>query len=257
MKYLEKIAVREQADRKCNLLSILDSLEIPYEIHDTVRNEKSVSNIVVSLNPSDRRLVIGAHWDSVEGSTGANDDGSSCAILIRLCELLRETDESVDLVFFDREEHGCLGSAAYIEEIGAEKIRAMVNLDMCGAGQHILISGKGNTGNPSFGGILTEENLSRHGVDVLGWLPNGDDSSFDRAGIPNISVCILSASDREVFRRFARKISAGQKLNEEDHRAFGDLDVVKTMHNGSKDSIDSVSQDAMDAVYAFIADGLK
>lgn len=257
MKYLERIAVRDQEERKNNLLTILDELEIPYEIHDTVRNETPVSNIVVSLNPSDRRLVIGAHWDSVDGSSGANDDGSSCSVLIRLCELLRNRSESVDLVFFDKEEHGCLGSGAYIEETGAEKIRAMVNLDMCGAGQHIVISGKGNCGNPAFGRILTEENLAKHGVDVLGWLPNGDDSSFDRAGIPNISVCILTEGDRDVFRVLAGKISAGEKLNEDDHRAFGGLDVVKTMHNGANDSIAAVTQDAIDAVYGFVADGLK
>ncbi|MBR3997094.1 MAG: M28 family peptidase, partial [Clostridia bacterium] len=164
MKYVEKIAVTDQAERKSAVLAVLAGLEIPYEIHDSVQDDQSVSNIVVSLNPSSRRLVIGAHWDSVEGSTGANDNASSCSILLRLCEVLKNTDKSVDLVFFDKEEKGCLGSRAYIDETGRENIAAMVNLDVCGAGQRIVIWSKGNADNPAFHGILTSANLAKHGV---------------------------------------------------------------------------------------------
>ncbi len=256
MKYVEKIAVTDQAERKNNLLSILDMLEIPYEIHDTVLNDQSVSNIIVSLNPSDHRLVIGAHWDSVDGSTGANDNASSCSILLRLCETLWNTDKSVDLVFFDQEEKGCLGSRAYIEETGRENISAMVNLDVCGAGRQIVIWSKGNTDHPAFHGIMTSANLTKHGVTDLTWLPNGDDRSFDAAEIPNITVCVLEPDDLEVFRTVSAKIAAGQPLSEDDNRAFHGVEVLKTMHNGANDSIAAVSQDALDAVYAFVADGL-
>lgn len=256
MKYVKKIAVTEQDERKNAILSVLDELEIPYEIHDTVRNEKPVSNIIVSMNPSDHRLVIGAHWDSVNESTGANDNASSCSILLRLCEHLRNTEKSVDLVFFDQEEAGCLGSKAYIEEIGAENISAMVNLDVCGHGQHVVICGKANVDNSAFGGIMTSSNLEKNGVNVLDWLPTGDDRSFASAQIPNISVCTLETGDLEVFRIVSAKIAAGQSLTEEENRAFHGVEVLKTMHNGENDSISAVNQTAMDAVYAFVADGL-
>ena len=256
MKYLERIAVRDQAERKNAILAVLDGLEIHYEIHDTVCDDQSVSNIIVSLNPSSQRLVIGAHWDSVEGSTGANDNASSCSILLRLCETLKNTDKSVDLVFFDKEEKGCLGSRAYIDETGRENISAMVNLDVCGAGKQIVIWSKGNVDNPSFHGILTSANLENHGVTDLPWLPYGDDRSFDAAGIPNITVCVLEPGDLEVFRTVSAKIASGQPLSEEDNRAFHGVEVMKTMHNGENDSIASVNPDVLDAVYAFVAEGL-
>ena len=256
MKYIEKIAVTDQVARKNAILEILDGLEIPYGIHDTLRDEKSVSNIVVSLNPSSARLVIGAHWDSVGGSTGANDNASCCSILIRLAQRLKTMDKSVDLVFFDREEQGCLGSQAYIDETGRENIAAMVNLDVCGAGKHVVIWGKGNTDNPAFCGIMNSANLEKHGVTDLPWLPNGDDRSFDAAGIPNITVCTLDSGDLDVFRTVCAKIAAGQPMTEDDNRAFHDAAVLKTMHNGANDSIAAVSQEAVDAVFAFAADGL-
>lgn len=256
MKYVEKIAVTDQTERKNAILSELDGFEIPYEIHDTVWNEQPVSNIIVSMNPSSHRLVIGAHWDSVEGSTGANDNASSCGILLRLCETLKTTDRSVDLVFFDKEEKGCLGSKSYIDETGRENISAMVNLDVCGAGKQIVIWSKRNVDNSSFYGILTSANLEKHGVTDLPWLPNGDDRSFDAAEIPNITVCVLGPDDLEVFRTVSAKIATGQPLSEEDNKAFHGVEVMKTMHNGENDSIASVNPDALDAVYAFVADGL-
>ena len=253
MKYVERIAVTSQEDRKNAILSVLDEMGLPYEIHDTVRSEKTLSNLIVSLNPSDHRLVIGAHWDSVDGSTGANDNASSCSILLRLCESLRDTEKSVDLVFFDQEEAGCLGSKAYIEETGAEKIAAMVNLDVCGHGRHIVIRGNGNVGNSAFYGIMTSVNLKKNGVNVLDWLPTGDDRSFAAVQIPNISVCTLETGDLEVFKRISPKLAAGQPLSEEENQAFHNVEVLKTMHNGVNDSISAVNQIAMDAVFAFVA----
>ncbi|MBQ2724141.1 MAG: M28 family peptidase [Clostridia bacterium] len=256
MKYVEKIAVTDQTERKNVILSVLDGLEIPYEIHDTVRDDQPVSNIIVSLNPSSHRLVIGAHWDSVDGSTGANDNASSCSILLRLCETLKTTDKSVDLVFFDKEEKGCPGSKAYIDEVGRENISAMVNLDVCGAGKQIVIWSKGNVDNPAFYGILTSANLDKHGVTDLPWLPYGDDRTFDAAEIPNITVCVLNPADLEVFRTVSAKIAAGQPLSEEENKAFHGVEVMKTMHNGENDSIASVNPDALNTVYNFVESGL-
>lgn len=256
MKYVGKIAVTDQTERKNAILSELDGVGIPYEIHDTVWNEQPVSNIIVSMNPSSHRLVIGAHWDSVEGSTGANDNASSCSILLRLCETLKTTERSIDLVFFDKEEKGCLGSKAYIDEIGRENVSAMVNLDVCGAGHQIVIWSKGNVDNPAFHCILASANLKKHGVTDLNWLPYGDDRSFDDAGISNITVCVLEPDDLEVFRTVSAKIATGQPLSEEDNKAFHGVEVMKTMHNGENDSIASVNPDVLDAVYAFVADGL-
>lgn len=54
-----------------------------------VRNlEVSLANLAPSRQP-DRIVIVGAHYDSVRGSPGANDNGSGTAALIELARILK------------------------------------------------------------------------------------------------------------------------------------------------------------------------
>ena len=96
-------------------------------------------NICVPFGESRNKIVIGAHMDVVEGSSGMNDNLSSVAILI---VLLREivkwnTTPSIEIVFFDEEERGRKGSKLYaLRE--KDKVFFMINLDVCGYGEKIV-----------------------------------------------------------------------------------------------------------------------
>ena len=256
MKYIERIASADQSKRKQAIKDILGELGVKYTLQDVHIGEHDVTNIVVSLNPSPERLVIGAHHDSVENSTGSNDDASGCSVLLHLIERLKDTKRSIDFVFFDREEVRDHGSDAYMDTVGQENIAAMINLDMCGWGDTVTVSDKGNLGNPAFGGVLDEKVIEKHGVNVVGFLPNGDDNRFAARDIPNISVCTLYGKDAAFFRHLGEKIKSGEPLSDEDREGFRALEVVTTMHLGPNDNIGSCHQLAVDKVTEWIADGL-
>jgi aminopeptidase YwaD len=100
-------------------------------------------NIIVELPGRDlphEILIIGAHFDAVPGSPGADDNGTGTAALLELARVLKEEPmrRTVRLVFFNLEEVGVVGSAEYVREYGSafrsgqEKLIGMVSLEMLG-----------------------------------------------------------------------------------------------------------------------------
>lgn len=86
-------------------------------------------------------LVVGAHYDSVAGSPGADDNASGVAVLLELSRVLREAvpARSVRFVAFVNEEPpffywGKMGSKVYAEAARArgDRIELMLSLEMLG-----------------------------------------------------------------------------------------------------------------------------
>ncbi len=257
MKYIEKIAKTNQSERKQAIIDILNEMGVKFHFQKSHVGEHDVENIIVSCNPSDKRLVIGAHYDSVDGSTGSNDNASGCSVLLHTIERLKRTEHSVDFVFFDREEYIDHGSEAYLSIVGKENISAMINLDMCGYGDKIVVSHKGNVDNGAFWGVMNKQTLSKHAVTLVGFLPNGDDDRFDECAIPNISVCTLGQKDTEFFAYLGNLLKEGKQPTEDDQQRFLSLDVISTMHLGKNDNISSCNQLAVDKVSQWLVDGLS
>lgn len=258
MDYVKRIASSIQNIRRESIISILNENQIPFITQRIFQGNHWVENIIVSCNPSSSRLVIGAHYDSIEGSIGANDNAAAVSVLLKVIEkLFFQTDLSVDFVFFDREEYLDHGSEAYISQIGKDNISAMINLDVCGCGEFIAVSHKGNKGNPLFINILQEHIIQKHSVTLLNYLPNGDDDRFQDAGIPNISIAVLGKSDLIFFNKISDKIKNNEDLNEEDKEEFMALDIISTMHLGANDNISIISQKSMDSLISYLLDGLN
>ena len=253
MEYISKIA--GSTDRKGSIMGILSQMGASFE----VQKFEDVENIVVSFNPSKQRLVIGAHWDADEGSDGANDNASGCSVLLHVIEaVLAEPtfSKSIDFVFFGEEEKGGIGASRYIESIGKENISAMMNADVCGFGNNLILSDKGNVSNPCFFGLMNEALLSKHNVQLPGFLPQGDDCIFEWGGIPSVSICTAEGNAVTVFAELARKIASEEPITEKDQEALMNLDVVKTMHGGEFDNISYLSEKAVKMVADYLTDGL-
>lgn len=81
-------------------------------------------------------LILGAHYDAVPGTPGADDNASGVAVLLELARYLSEHPPRVPvwLVAFDMEEYGLLGSQAYAEDLKAagQPVRLMLSLEMLG-----------------------------------------------------------------------------------------------------------------------------
>lgn len=87
-------------------------------------------------NRQNRPILIGAHYDTVPGSPGADDNASGVAVLLELGRLLKESPGNwpIQLVAFDMEEYGLLGSRAYAAHLKRQrqKLRLMLGLEMLG-----------------------------------------------------------------------------------------------------------------------------
>lgn len=89
-------------------------------------------------------FVVGAHYDAVPGSPGADDNGTGVAAVMELARVLKDTPmkRTVRLMFFTAEEAGCVGSNQYVShwrttqgelpEAERERIVGMVSLEMLG-----------------------------------------------------------------------------------------------------------------------------
>ncbi len=77
-------------------------------------------NIVAASDDGDRGpyLLLGAHYDSVPGTPGADDNGSAVAACLECARLLKKHGAgSTLIVLFNREEDGLLGSRDFVHEL--------------------------------------------------------------------------------------------------------------------------------------------
>ena len=103
-----------------------------------------VSNLEVQLLgavPGDGAIVLGAHYDSADGTVGADDNASGVAALLELARILREAKlrRTVRFVFFVNEEPpyfqtSAMGSLVYVRALHNERtpIAAMISLETLG-----------------------------------------------------------------------------------------------------------------------------
>ncbi|MEO0394534.1 MAG: M28 family peptidase [Cyanobacteria bacterium P01_A01_bin.137] len=85
-------------------------------------------------------ILVGAHYDSVAGSPGADDNASAVAAALEVARLFANypTDKTLEVVFFDQEElqpegAGLLGSNAFVGETdNLDGLESAVILEMLG-----------------------------------------------------------------------------------------------------------------------------
>ncbi|HEY9703177.1 MAG TPA: M28 family peptidase [Allocoleopsis sp.] len=100
---------------------------------------KNHQNLILNLpgkSPNKNPILIGAHYDSVPGSPGADDNASGVAVLLELARAiaLNPSNYPIQLVAFDLEEYGLIGSNEYAKFLHEknQKLRLMISLEMLG-----------------------------------------------------------------------------------------------------------------------------
>jgi len=100
---------------------------------------KRFNNIVAEkkgLGSTDRIFILGAHYDTVPGSPGADDNASAVAVLLEVARNIQKVslDSTIRLIAFSLEEYGYIGSTYYAERAKreGEKIVGMISLEMVG-----------------------------------------------------------------------------------------------------------------------------
>ena len=115
--------------------------KIGWEVkEDTFQWEgKSYKNIVAEkkgMTSPHRVFILGAHYDTVPGSPGADDNASAIAVLLEVARNIQTAplEGTVRLIAFSLEEYNFVGSTHYVEKFqrGEEKILGMISLEMVG-----------------------------------------------------------------------------------------------------------------------------
>ncbi len=93
-------------------------------------------NLPAQISSSKPPILIGAHYDTVPGSVGADDNATGIAVLLELARSLsaQPIQYPVHLVAFDLEEFGLVGSRHYAENLRRQNqsLRLMISLEMLG-----------------------------------------------------------------------------------------------------------------------------
>jgi Zn-dependent M28 family amino/carboxypeptidase len=117
-------------------------------------------NIVTIPDDADEPVVLlGAHYDSVPGTPGADDNGSAVAVCMECARLCREYGiGGVQIVLFNREEDGLLGSTEFVpertHEIAEAHVFEMVGFRNREAGSQRMPPGLPGVAAPDVGDFL-------------------------------------------------------------------------------------------------------
>jgi len=197
-------------------------------------------------------IIVGAHYDTVSGTPGANDNGIAVAGVMALAEMLADTDvrKTIRLVAWDLEEQQgrgrcCLGSRAMALACRkrGEKITAVFNLEMIG------------TCNPSTGSQKLIPGLKYAAPNVSRYLEDRDYRGDFAAVVGNplsrnlMSEYCAAASKLElpsIHLEYSGLVRLIRDLRRSDHAPFWDAGFPAIMITDTADFRTSMYHTAMD-----------
>ncbi len=157
----------------------------PFETPSGAESRNVIACRMESL--PDRYIIVGAHYDSVSGTGGANDNASGVGVLIETAVCLSGIELPIPVVYvaFGSEEGSHAGSKRFVAALGDKSVVAgMVNLDSVGVDAGLEIG--------SYGDV--DPWLAKHCQETAEWLGyslsdthfggKSDYASFADAGIP-------------------------------------------------------------------------
>ena len=191
---------------------------------------------------SDRSVVVGAHYDSVDGSPGANDNASGVAALLEVARTLAQRPSALTIRFvaFANEEPPYfntgegMGSVEYAKQLDdpARTVRAMLSLETVG--------------------YYSESPGSQHYPSIVGWF-YPDRGNFI-AFVGNLASRSVLRTAIRTFRDSATLPSEGAMLPAfipgvawSDHRSFWDAGVPAVMVTDTAPFRDPRYHTAMDS----------
>ncbi len=120
-----------------------------FAVDDWAFEESGFSGVNLLTTPVPHRpdlplVIVGAHYDSVSGSPGADDNASAVAALLELAAFVKPVLDSqpagarLQLAAYDLEEYGMIGSQIHAREVrcAGAKLRGMIALEMLGYTDH-------------------------------------------------------------------------------------------------------------------------
>ena len=185
---------REHAERLARLAE-KGEVRVRLDIQNRTGGEFTARNVVAEVRGREKPeeiVLIGAHLDSWDLGTGAEDNGANSAMVIDLLrgfkELKAAPRRTIRFVLFTGEEHGMWGSAGYVQSHRAELDRhvAVVVFDT-GSGR---LSGFYLNGREELRKPVNDALGAVSGLQAFEHLPDAidgtDNFDFLLSGVPNL-----------------------------------------------------------------------
>lgn len=179
--------------------------------------------VLASGHPrASRPVLFGAHYDTVPGSPGADDNASAMAVCLECARLCAKHGIApVMIVFFNREEDGFLGSREFVSFLGEEnwRIREAHVFEMVGYRSHAPGSQAMPKGLPVAGPTVG---------DFLALIANsGSNAIADR--LLSLAAAYLSGTPVLALKTWFGVEKHFRPLNRSDHVAFWEAGLPAMM----------------------------
>ncbi len=183
-------------DRK---MTVRLELDVVNTFHDQTLTAFNIVGEIPGTDKADELVMIGAHFDSWHGGTGATDNASGSAVMLEAMRILKATGlplrRTVRIALWTGEEQGLLGSRAYVDRHfverstmslrpGHEKFSVYFNMDNgTGAFRGLYLQGNEAVA-PVFSAWM--DPFRNMGMDALSIRNTGgtDHVAFDEGGLP-------------------------------------------------------------------------
>jgi hypothetical protein len=120
-------------------------MNVENKFYDTDLNSFNVVGEIAGTDKADEIVMLGAHFDSWHGGTGATDNAAGCAVMLEAMRILKATGlkmrRTVRIGLWTGEEQGLLGSRAYVKDHFADRETMVLKPD------HAKFSGYFNVDN--------------------------------------------------------------------------------------------------------------
>jgi hypothetical protein len=171
-------------------------------------------------------LLLGAHYDSVPGTPGADDNASAVAVCLECARLIRRHDiGSVMIVFFNREEDGLAGSSefvTYLTNQSVQRIREAHIFEMVGYRDQAVGSQRMPQGLPPLLG--TTSNVG----DFLALLANSGSNAIAEDLI-KLAACYVPRFPVLTLKTYFGIEKFFRDLNRSDHAPFWQAGIPSIM----------------------------
>ena len=215
-------------------------------------------NLVVSFGSGAPEVIVGGHLDAIrlpDGSLGHGmvDNAAGVVVLLEVARALRTAPlhRRVRVVFFDMEELGLVGSAAFVRSIDPDQVAAMINVDIVAYGDTMLF-GPGDVSPDNRPAHVVQRVCARHAMPCIGTprMPPSDDRSFQRAGIPAVSLAMLPADEAH---RLWILLNGDRDAGLPEGFA---PEIMRTIHT-ERDTIDKLEPAALTRAYRIVTDVVR
>ncbi|MDB4962102.1 MAG: hypothetical protein JWP01_2101 [Myxococcales bacterium] len=102
------------------------------QLHMYTTGANVYATIPATMGGTGSEIIVGAHFDTVTGSPGANDNASGVAVVLAVARFLKDVpcrSAPVTVVLFDEEEQGLFGARAFAMTKTAANVRAVHTID--------------------------------------------------------------------------------------------------------------------------------